>query len=232
MKIPNAYVVELSPHGDSRGFFSRVLCQKEFKENGLDERVVQINNSYNKEKGTLRGLHYQLPPSQETKLVRVVRGSLWDVIVDLRQDSPTFGQWDAVTLTAEKRNMIMVPRGCAHGIITLEDDTEMLYFVSEFSSISTAGEKMPQLSSASVSLHRDSLIAFGLGSAPEPTPTLSLTLRVTLILILTTLNLMYRVHRNTIIQASLHAERAVIEERRFACVSRRHSFCGCPLRSL
>ena len=132
MKIPDAYVVELSPHGDSRGFFSRVLCQKEFKENGLDERVVQINNSYNKEKGTLRGLHYQLPPSQETKLVRVVRGSLWDVIVDLRQDSPTFGQWDAVTLTAEKRNMIMVPRGCAHGIITLEDDTEMLYFVSAF----------------------------------------------------------------------------------------------------
>ena len=132
MKIKDAYIVELQPHDDSRGFFSRVFCENEFKDNGLNERVVQINNSYNKHKGTLRGLHYQLPPRQETKLVRVVRGSLWDVIVDMRQDSPTFMQWDAVTLTAEKRNMIFVPQGCAHGIITLEDDTEMLYFVSEF----------------------------------------------------------------------------------------------------
>jgi dTDP-4-dehydrorhamnose 3,5-epimerase len=131
MKIKDAFVVDLTPIGDERGFFSRVFCQKEFVDNGLDPRVMQINNSYNADKGTLRGLHYQRPPFQETKLVRVVRGSLWDVIVDLRQDSPTFGQWDAVTLTAEKRNMIMVPRGCAHGIITLEDHTEMLYFVSE-----------------------------------------------------------------------------------------------------
>ena len=131
MKIKDAFVVDLTPIGDSRGFFSRVFCQKEFVEYGLDPRVMQINNSFNAEKGTLRGLHYQLPPFQETKLVRVVRGSLWDVIVDLRQDSPTYGQWDAVTLTAEKRNMIMVPRGCAHGIITLEENTEMLYFVSE-----------------------------------------------------------------------------------------------------
>lgn len=132
MKIKDAYVVDLEPHGDTRGFFSRVFCQKEFSDNGLEPRIVQVNNSLNKDKGTLRGLHYQLPPFQETKLVRVLRGSLWDVIVDLRQDSPTFGQWDAVTLTAEKRNMIMVPRGCAHGIITLEDNTEMVYFVSEF----------------------------------------------------------------------------------------------------
>ncbi len=131
MKIKDAFVVDLTPIGDERGFVSRVFCQKEFVDNGLDPRVMQINNSYNADKGTLRGLHYQRPPFQETKLVRVVRGSLWDVIVDLRQDSPTFGQWDAVTLTAEKRNMIMVPRGCAHGIITLEDHTEMLYFVSE-----------------------------------------------------------------------------------------------------
>jgi dTDP-4-dehydrorhamnose 3,5-epimerase len=131
MNIKDAFVVDLTPIGDSRGFFSRVFCQREFAQHGLDPRVMQINNSYNADKGTLRGLHYQLPPFQETKLVRVVRGALWDVIVDLRQDSPTFGQWDAVTLTAEKRNMIMVPRGCAHGIITLEDHTEMLYFVSE-----------------------------------------------------------------------------------------------------
>ena len=131
MKIQDAFVVDLTPIGDSRGFFSRVFCQKEFVDYGLDPRVMQINNSFNAEKGTLRGLHYQLPPFQETKLVRVVRGALWDVIVDLRQDSPTYGQWDAVTLTAEKRNMIMVPRGCAHGIITLEENTEMLYFVSE-----------------------------------------------------------------------------------------------------
>lgn len=130
MKIQDAFVVDITPIGDSRGFFC-VFCQKEFVQHGLDPRVMQINNSYNADKGTLRGLHYQLPPFQETKLVRVVRGALWDVIVDLRQDSPTFGQWDAVTLTAEKRNMIMVPRGCAHGIITLEDHTEMLYFVSE-----------------------------------------------------------------------------------------------------
>ena len=131
LKIQDAFEVNIAPIGDSRGFFSRVFCQKEFVNHGLDPRVMQINNSFNADKGTLRGLHYQLPPFQETKLVRVVRGALWDVIVDLRQDSPTFGQWDAVTLTAEKRNMIMVPRGCAHGIITLEDNTEMLYFVSE-----------------------------------------------------------------------------------------------------
>lgn len=131
MSIKDAYVVDLSPIEDSRGFFSKVFCQREFAQQGLDPRVMQINNSYNAERGTLRGLHYQLPPFQETKLVRVIRGALWDVVLDLRQDSPTFGQWDAVTLTAEKRNMIMVPRGCAHGIITLEDHTEMLYFVSE-----------------------------------------------------------------------------------------------------
>jgi dTDP-4-dehydrorhamnose 3,5-epimerase len=132
LKIKDACVVDLEPHGDSRGFFSRVLCQKEFEGQGLDKRVVQINNSYNRYKGTLRGLHYQLPPSMETKLVRVVRGALWDVIVDMRQDSPTFMQWDGVELTAENRRMIYVPNGCAHGIITLEDHTEMLYFVSEY----------------------------------------------------------------------------------------------------
>ena len=130
MKIKDAYLIDINPLKDSRGFFSRMFCEEEFINNGLDPTVMKINNSYNVVKGTLRGLHYQIPPYQETKLVRVISGSLWDVVLDLRKDSPTFGQWDAVTLSAEKRNMVLVPRGCAHGILTLEEHTEMLYIVS------------------------------------------------------------------------------------------------------
>ena len=131
LKIVGAYEISVERFEDSRGFFARVFNHPEAIAHGFGPQIVQVNNSFNKEKGTLRGLHYQVPPHQESKIVRALQGALWDVILDLRKESPTFGQWDSVTLTAEERNMVLVPSGCAHGILTLRDDTEMLYFVSE-----------------------------------------------------------------------------------------------------
>jgi len=131
MKIQGAFEVTVEPIHDNRGFFTRVFSHPEAEKHGFTPGIVQVNNSFNAHKGTLRGLHYQVPPHQESKMVRVIQGSLWDVMVDLRKESPTFGQWDAVTLSASKRNMVLVPAGCAHGIMTLEKNTEMLYFVSE-----------------------------------------------------------------------------------------------------
>ena len=131
LKVAGAYEISVERFEDGRGFFARVFNHPEALALGFGPQIVQVNNSFNKEKGTLRGLHYQVPPHQESKIVRALQGALWDVILDLRKDSPTFGQWDSVTLTAEDRNMVLVPAGCAHGILTLRDDTEMLYFVSE-----------------------------------------------------------------------------------------------------
>jgi dTDP-4-dehydrorhamnose 3,5-epimerase len=130
--IQGSRLVELERRGDDRGFFARLFCEREFSRAGLDSRFVQINNSLSAQRGTLRGLHYQLPPSAETKVVRCVRGALWDVIVDLRPGSRTFRRWFAVEFTAEDRRMLVVPRGCAHGFITLVDDTEVIYLVSAF----------------------------------------------------------------------------------------------------
>ncbi|MBN4066866.1 dTDP-4-dehydrorhamnose 3,5-epimerase [Simkania negevensis] len=134
LKTPlnGAYVIELEKMGDERGFFSRLFCHNEFKNNGLDPKVVQANDSYSQEKGSIRGMHYQLSPKAETKLVRCIRGSLYDVIIDLRSESPTFKQWFGVELNAENRKMLFVPRGFAHGFQTLENDTEAFYLVSEF----------------------------------------------------------------------------------------------------
>lgn len=131
-KLPGAYIIDLDKIGDDRGFFARAFCLKEFREHGLIDTIVQVNNSNASKKGTLRGLHYQLDPAAETKLVRCIRGSLYDVIVDLRSGSPTFGEHCGVELSAENRRMFYVPKGFAHGFITLEDDTEALYFVDEF----------------------------------------------------------------------------------------------------
>jgi dTDP-4-dehydrorhamnose 3,5-epimerase len=130
--LPGAFVIEPEPVRDSRGFFARVFCRKVFTDRGLVGDFVQVNNSLAVHRGTLRGLHYQLPPSAEVKLVRCVRGSLHDVILDLREDSPSFGKHFAVELSAENRRMLYVPKGFAHGFITLEDDTEALYFVDAF----------------------------------------------------------------------------------------------------
>jgi dTDP-4-dehydrorhamnose 3,5-epimerase len=130
--LKNAYVIELEPRADERGFFARLFCQREFADFGLDHRFVQINNSLSQQRGTLRGMHYQLPPSAEVKLFRCISGALYDVIVDLRPHSPTFGHWFGVELTARNRKMIYVPRGFAHGFLTTEPSTEALYLVSAF----------------------------------------------------------------------------------------------------
>lgn len=132
--LKGAYLLDLEIIEDDRGFFGRVFSSEEFEKHSLESRVVQINNSFSKEKGTLRGLHYQLAPKAETKIVRCIRGSLYDVILDIRKDSETFGQAFGATLSAENRTMMYVPKGFAHGFITLEPDTEMLYFVSEYHS--------------------------------------------------------------------------------------------------
>ncbi|MFC4844737.1 dTDP-4-dehydrorhamnose 3,5-epimerase [Bradyrhizobium sp. GCM10023182] len=133
-KIPldGAYTIELEKRGDDRGFFARLFCQREFETAGVPMSAVQINNSLSAKAGTLRGMHYQLPPAAEIKVVRCIRGALYDAIIDIRPDSPTFGKSFGVELTAENRMMIMVPRGFAHGILTLTDDTEAFYLVSAF----------------------------------------------------------------------------------------------------
>jgi dTDP-4-dehydrorhamnose 3,5-epimerase len=127
-----AYLIELERRGDARGFFARYFCENEFAAKGLETRFVQINNSLSAKAGTLRGLHYQLPPAAEVKVVRCVRGALWDVIVDLRPDSPTFRKWYGAELNAENRLMMYVPRGFAHAILTLSDDAEAIYLDSNF----------------------------------------------------------------------------------------------------
>lgn len=132
MKLPGAYVIDLEPRGDDRGFFARAFCQKEFADAGLVTTFVQANTSASKHRGTLRGLHYQLAPMAETKMVRCLRGAIWDCALDLRPESPTYGQWDGVELTAENRKMIYVPKGFAHGFYTLTDDAEVFYLVDEF----------------------------------------------------------------------------------------------------
>lgn len=130
--LPGAYVIDLEKRGDERGFFARVFCENEFNELGLSTNFVQVNNSLSADRGTLRGMHYQLAPKAETKLVRCIRGSLYDVILDLREDSPTFGKSFGAELSAENRRMMYVPKGFAHGFITLSDDAEAFYFVDEF----------------------------------------------------------------------------------------------------
>jgi len=130
--LAGAYVIELEKKGDDRGFFARAFCEREFGAKGLSTRFVQVNDSLSAQRGTLRGMHYQLAPRAETKLVRCIRGSLFDVILDLRPGSATFGKSFGAELSAENRRMMYVPRGFAHGFVTLSDATEAFYFVDEF----------------------------------------------------------------------------------------------------
>jgi dTDP-4-dehydrorhamnose 3,5-epimerase len=130
--LAGAYLIEPEPISDERGFFARTYCRNEFAEMGLNPNLVQCNISYNKMSGTLRGMHFQKAPYAEAKLVRCTQGGIYDVIVDLRNDSETFRQWFGVELTAENKNALYVPEGFAHGFITLKDDTEVLYQMSEF----------------------------------------------------------------------------------------------------
>jgi dTDP-4-dehydrorhamnose 3,5-epimerase len=122
------YKIDLEKITDDRGFFARLFCKREFEENNLNTQWVQINNSYNLQSGTVRGLHFQHPPDSEIKLVRCISGAIWDVIVDLRRDSPTFLQWFGLELTATNKSMLYIPEGFAHGFQTLTDQTEVLYF--------------------------------------------------------------------------------------------------------
>jgi dTDP-4-dehydrorhamnose 3,5-epimerase len=131
-KLQGVFEIHLDPHPDERGFFARSWCQQEFARHGLNPKVVQCSVSFNVRKGTLRGLHYQAPPNLETKVVRCTRGAIYDVVVDLRPQSPTFKDWIGVALTATNRHMVYVPEGCAHGFLTLEDETEIFYQMSEF----------------------------------------------------------------------------------------------------
>ncbi len=130
--LKGAFLIDLEKRGDERGFFARAFCGMEFGAQGLATQFVQVNNSLSAQKGTLRGMHYQLAPKGETKVVRCIRGALYDVILDLRRDSPTFGKSFGAEITAENRRMMYVPKGFAHGFITLADDTEAFYFVDEF----------------------------------------------------------------------------------------------------
>lgn len=130
-ELPGAWIVELEPIADERGYFARSFCKQEFEEHGLDPRVVQMNVSRNARAGTLRGMHMQVAPHGETKLIRCTRGAIFDVIVDLREGSPAHARWTGVELSAETGRMLYVPRGFLHGFITLVDDTEVTYSVSE-----------------------------------------------------------------------------------------------------
>jgi dTDP-4-dehydrorhamnose 3,5-epimerase len=130
--LAGAYLINLDKKSDERGFFARAFCEQEFGQHGLVGHFCQVNNSLSKQKGTLRGMHYQLAPKAETKVVRCLRGALYDVILDIRKSSPTFGKSFGAELTAENRQMMYVPKGFAHGFITLTDNTEAMYFVDEF----------------------------------------------------------------------------------------------------
>ena len=130
--LKGSYTIDLTPFKDERGEFARTYCKKEFAEIGHTKEFVQFNQSYNLKKGTIRGMHYQVAPYSEIKLIRCVRGAVMDIIVDLRKDSPTFLQHISVELSALNKKMIYVPQGFAHGFQTLEDNTELIYHHTEY----------------------------------------------------------------------------------------------------
>ena len=132
LPLSGAYRIELDRREDDRGFFARSWCEREAAAHGLNPRVAQCNVSFNRRRGTLRGMHFQAPPHEEAKLVRCTRGALFDVIVDLRPESETFRRWVAVELTEDNASAMYVPEGFAHGFQTLVDDTEVLYQMSTF----------------------------------------------------------------------------------------------------
>jgi dTDP-4-dehydrorhamnose 3,5-epimerase len=137
--LKDAYVIEIQPIPDERGFFARAWCQHEFTAQGLNAHLVQCNVAYNHRQGTLRGMHFQNVPYAEVKLVRCTMGALYDVIIDLRPDSPTYKQHFGVELTAENHKMFYVPEGFAHGYLTLTDNTEVFYQVTQFYAPAAAG---------------------------------------------------------------------------------------------
>ncbi len=131
-RLKGAFIIDPEQLSDDRGFFARTWCQKEFKAHGLNPNMAQCNISFNRKKGTLRGLHYQAAPHEEAKLVRCTAGAIYDVIVDLRPESDTFKSWISMELSAENRKMLYIPEGLVHGFLTLQDNTEVFYQMSEF----------------------------------------------------------------------------------------------------
>lgn len=131
-KIEGLYIIEPELKTDERGYFARIFCQEEFRKIGIKFNIVQINCSLTKEKGTIRGMHFQKDPKAEDKIVQCIKGTIYDVVVDLRKHSPTYGKWIAEELTEDNKKMFLIPKGFAHGFQTLTQDCELLYFMSEF----------------------------------------------------------------------------------------------------
>lgn len=131
-RLNGAYVIDVEKKEDNRGFFARTFCKREFGEYGLKTDYAQCNLSLTKKAGCIRGMHYQTSPNEEVKLVRCIKGAIYDVIIDLRHDSLTYGEWIGVELTSYNYRMLYVPEGFAHGFQSLTDDTEVYYFVSQF----------------------------------------------------------------------------------------------------
>jgi len=131
-KIEGSFVIDLNPIVDERGFFSRVYCKDEFLKHNINNEWVQSNQAFSRERGTLRGIHFQKRPFSEAKLVKCIRGSIWDVCVDLRERSASFGEWFGTELSESNKKMLFIPEGCAHGYLTLENNSELIYQVSNF----------------------------------------------------------------------------------------------------
>ena len=130
--MEGAYFIEIQKHEDERGFFSRSWCKNEFEDHGLNTRLVQENIGFSLKKGTLRGLHYQIPPYEEAKVIRCTKGAIYDVIVDLRPDSKTYKQWLSIELNCDNRSILYIPEGFAQGYITLKNNTEIYYHTTQF----------------------------------------------------------------------------------------------------
>ncbi len=158
-KLKGAYVVILDTIEDERGFFARSFCRDEFKNHSLKFNIAQCNVSYNKKAGTLRGLHYQVAPHEEAKIVRCTRGAIYDVMVDMRTESPTFRQWLGIRLTERRRRMIYVPERFAHGYLSLTDDTMIHYLVSE--AYHKESERTIRWDSPSIGIGWDKIMAGG-----------------------------------------------------------------------
>jgi len=131
-KIKDLYIIEPELKQDERGYFARVFCKEELEGIGFDFSIVQINKSLNKKSGMIRGMHFQKYPRSEDKIVQCIKGAIYDVAVDLREDSSTYGEWVSVDLSEENKKMFLIPKGFAHGFQSLKDDSEILYFLSEF----------------------------------------------------------------------------------------------------
>ena len=132
IQLNGVFLIELRRLEDERGFFARSWCKREFDQHGLRSEFVQCNISFNRKRGTLRGMHYQEAPYEETKLVRCTKGAIYDVVIDLRPDAQTFREWFSIELTEDNRKMLYIPEGFAHGFLTLTDNTEVFYQMSEF----------------------------------------------------------------------------------------------------